>query len=107
MEYFGIKNNSYSLIHENSTDIQHLVLYFQSEMEIEKWIDPYDSMGLKLFTVIVYVVEVLASVIMLAFVAYETGGYAGHYRTVINQLLSCLYGAVSRLFWWDFLATFG
>ena len=43
---------------------------------------------------IVYVVEVLASVIMLAFVAYETGGYAGHYRTVINQLLSCLYGAV-------------
>ena len=34
---------------------------------------------------------------MLYFVAYETGGSAGHFRTVINQLLSFLYGAV-RMF---------
>ena len=108
MKYFGTKNHSDQLNHENSTYFQHLVLHFQTEMgKNEKWIDPYDSLGLKIFTVIVYIVEILASIVMLAFVAYETGGYAGHYRTVINQLLSCLYGAVSRLFWWDFLATFG
>ena len=31
---------------------------------------------------------------MLAFVVYETNGLAGHYRTLINQLLSYHYGAV-------------
>ena len=36
----------------------------------------------------------MASVIMFYFVAYETSGFAGHYRTMINQLLSYLYGAV-------------
>ena len=88
MEHFGSK--------DNLTDFQHLFLHFQTETEkIEKWIDPYDSLALKVLTVIVYIVEILASIVMLAFVAYETGGYAGHYRTVINQLLSCLYGAVS------------
>ena len=39
-------------------------------------------------------IEVLASIVLLFFVAYETGGDAGHYRTVINQLLSCFYGGV-------------
>ena len=31
---------------------------------------------------------------MLIFVSYETKGLFGHYRTVINQLLSFAYGAV-------------
>ena len=48
----------------------------------------------KKVTCIVYIVEILASIIMLAFVSYETGGDAGHYRTAINQLLSCGYGGV-------------
>ena len=37
----------------------------------------------------------MASLVMLAFVAFETQGFAGHYRTLINQLLSYLYGGVS------------
>jgi hypothetical protein len=57
--------------------------------------DPYDSIWLKLATILVYCVEVMASIVMVAFVAFETQGLAGHYRTLINQLLSYLYGGVS------------
>ena len=65
--------------------------------EIDKsLVDPYDSTWLKLITILVYVVEVIASMVMVAFVAFETQGLAGHYRTLINQLLSYLYGGVSR-----------
>ena len=63
--------------------------------EIVEWVDPFDSIFLKFLTVIVYIIEILSSTILLTFVAYETKGYAGHYRTVMNQLLSCGYGAVS------------
>ena len=56
--------------------------------------DPYDSVWLKLVTILVYCVEVMASIVMVAFVAFETQGLAGHYRTLINQLLSYLYGGV-------------
>jgi hypothetical protein len=59
------------------------------------WIDPYDSIWLKLLTVILYAIEIFESLIMITFVNYETAGYFGHYRTLINQLLSHLYGGVS------------
>ena len=66
--------------------------------EIDKsLVDPYDSTWLKLITILVYVVEVIASMVMVAFVAFETQGLAGHYRTLINQLLSYLYGGVRIL----------
>ena len=65
--------------------------------EIVEWVDPFDSIFLKLLTVIVYIIEIIASTILLTFVIYETRGYAGHYRTVINQILSCGYGAVRNL----------
>ena len=58
-------------------------------------LDPYSSIWLKLLTILVYFIEVIASIVMLAFVSYETQGLAGHYRTLINQLLSYLYGGVS------------
>ena len=58
-------------------------------------LDPYDSIWLKLLTILVYFIEVVASIVMLAFVSYEAQGLAGHYRTLINQLLSYLYGGVS------------
>ena len=71
--------------------------FFELEV-IEEWIDPFDSTTLRLLTVIVYIIDVLASIPLLYFVAYETGGCAGHFRTVINQLLSFLYVAVSMIF---------
>ena len=64
--------------------------------EIVDWVDPFDSIFLKLLTGIIYIIEFFSSTILLAFVVYETKGYAGHYRTVMNQLLSCGYGVVSN-----------
>ena len=87
METF-IKGNISDLISGN----------FISDIEIKDWRDPFDSIWLKLITVVVYILEVAASIVMFTFVSYETQGYAGHYRTMINQFLSYLYGAVSLLF---------
>ena len=79
----------------NSTLTKSLLIsnWYKIDTEI-LWDDPFDSIWLKLFTVIVYLVEIMSSIIMLAFVVYETNGLAGHYRTLINQLLSYHYGAV-------------
>ena len=82
--------NSYKILKRS------LFVSFEPE-EIVEWVDPFDSIFLKLLTVIVYIIEILASTILLTFVIYETRGYAGHYRTVINQILSCGYGAVRNL----------
>ena len=87
METF-IKGNISDLISSN----------FKSDIEVNDWKDPFDSVWLKLITVFVYILEVAASMVMFTFVRYETQGYAGHYRTIINQFLSYLYGAVSLLF---------
>ena len=94
-QLFKMKSNVNSM---NSYNISKTSLFisFQQE-EIVEWLDPFDSIFLKLFTVIVYIIEILASTILLTFVIYETRGYAGHYRTVINQILSCGYGAVRNL----------
>ena len=87
------------MISSNETNIQKMLIFCAFERssfeEIsEKWNDPFDSIWLKLATAASYAVQFFASLIMLAFVAYETGGLAGHYRTLINQLLSYLYGSV-------------
>ena len=81
----------------NSSGIMNssLLSFFEPE-EIEEWTDPYNSIPLKLLTIIVYLLELWAATVMLIFVVYETKGLFGHYRTVINQLLSYGYGAVSK-----------
>ena len=80
---------------ESNSSSGIILANFEEEVEVSDWIDPYDSIWLKLFTILVYIIEILASVVMFAFVKYETSGLAGHYRTLINQLLSYLYGVVS------------
>ena len=91
----------------NQTLISALFEEIVEEEKIE-FVDPYDSIWLKLVTTIVYLIEILSSVVCICFVVFETKGYAGHYRTLINQLLSYLYGAVSFLYqlqyigWVDF-----
>ena len=83
----------------NSSNIMKNDLLFSFEPEvIVEWMDPYDLIILKLITVFVFIIEILASAILLTFVMYETSGYAGHYRTVINQLLSSTYAAVRYFF---------
>ena len=54
--------------------------------------DPYDCLWLKMITIGVYMVEVFSSAVMIAFISFERD--YGHYRTLINQLLSYLYGVV-------------
>ena len=76
-------------------------VWFEKDTNVTKsefnndWIDPYDSIWLKWLTVILYAIEIFASLVMMTFVNYESAGYFGHYRTLINQLLSHLYGGVS------------
>ena len=71
-----------------------IIALFEAIEEI-KFVDPYDSIWLKLVAIIVYLIEILSSFVCIAFVVFETKGFAGHFRTLINQLLSYLYGTVS------------
>ena len=76
-------------------NVSNLVpLMIEKDPEIPEFIDPFDSIWLKLLTGAVYIIELMASAITFAFVAIETRGDLGHYRTCINQLLSYLYGSV-------------
>ena len=54
--------------------------------------DPYDSIWLQLIAFFVYLLIILSSCLMMAFTYYEQDH--GHYRTVINQLLTNLYNVV-------------
>ena len=56
--------------------------------------DPYDSIWLKIIAILSYLIGLVTSVVMNAFVNYENGHH-GNFRTVINQLLSTLYDVVS------------
>ena len=56
--------------------------------------DPYDSVWLKIIASLSYIIGLVSSAIMLAFINYETGHH-GNFRTVINQLLSNMYAMVS------------
>ena len=74
---------------------------FEKDQEKEKieFIDPYNSIWLKLITVLVYIVELLSSGICCAFVIYEQD--YGHYRTLINQLIGYLYKVVSTYMYYQ------
>ena len=77
----------------NNLNFTDTILFVNnSDMASVEFVDPYDSVWLKLITVVVYAVELMSSAIMLAFITYERE--YGHYRTLINQLLSYLYGVV-------------
>jgi hypothetical protein len=82
----------------SKTNMTSLTLLFFELEVIQEWIDPFDSTAMKILTCFFYAIGVLASIPMFAFVVYETGGYAGHFRTVINQLLSFIYGVVRIFF---------
>ena len=89
------KESKPSSMNANLNEIHGLFEENPLRIEIDISQDPYGSVWLKLITILVYVVEVIASMVMVAFVVFETQGLAGHYRTLINQLLSYLYGGVS------------
>jgi hypothetical protein len=87
-----------SSIYENMESSENHLLFIPTFFEIVQsveFVDPYDSIWLKLITIGVYLVQILSALVNMAFVSFETRGLAGHYRTLINQLLSYLYGAVN------------
>ena len=59
--------------------------------------DPYDSIWLQFIAFFVYLLIILSSCLMMAFSYYEQL-YHGHYRTVINQLITSLYHVVCIIF---------
>ena len=91
------------MVNLTATKIIEEFVTCEFEIIFGQWNDPFDSIGLKIVTVIVYAVEIFASLIMLAFVDHETRGFFGHFRTLINQLLSYLYGGVSNLSMYNFV----
>ena len=91
-----------SLGYENIDEInsKFIIGEFQNTEDLEEnegvgFVDPYDSIWLKIATIIVYKLEILSSLVFFAFIEFEK--HYGHYRTLINQLLSILYGVVSLL----------
>ena len=89
-----------SLGDENIVEINSKVIIggFQNVDDFDEnegmgFADPYDSVWLKIATAIVYTIEILSSLVIFAFIDYEK--HYGHFRTLINQLLSILYGVVS------------
>ena len=91
------------MVNLTATKSKEEFLTCEFEIIFEQWNDPFDSIGLKIVTIIVYAVVIFASLIMLAFVDQETRGFFGHFRTLINQLLSYLYGGVSNLYKYNFV----
>ena len=73
-----------------------ILAYFEKEIKQEHIIDPY-SIQLKLITVFIYMIEVTCALVMFSFVVYERSGFAGAYRSIINQLLAYFYGGVSSV----------
>ena len=85
---------SISINEDNDTSkIESLIENFELSSVVE-FVDPYDSIWLKIATVGVYLVQILSASVNIAFVCFETQGLAGQHRTLINQLLSFVYGAV-------------
>ena len=79
-----------------NSSIRLKVFDFVKDSDSESQLDNrYDSIPLKILTSFFYIIEVIAAMIMFSFVKYESSGAAGHYRTVINQLLASAYGGVS------------
>ena len=94
MNMYAINStNSYEKM-ESTENISLFVPTIFEIVQSVEFVDPYDSIWLKLITIGVYLVQILSALVNIAFVTFETNGLAGHYRTLINQLLSYLYGAV-------------
>ena len=96
--YFSNSSLGYENIDEFNS--KFIIGEFQNTDDFEEnegvgFVDPYDSIWLKIATIIVYKLEILSSLVFFAFIEFEK--HYGHYRTLINQLLSILYGVVSLL----------
>ena len=95
-----LENNTTSLTDsmtfQSDSNQSVFLTYWVSEQESKSSIfeDPYASIWMKFGTTASSIVQIIESFVLIGFVAYETQGAAGPYRTVISQLLSRLYAMV-------------
>ena len=83
----------------NSTDFESQLqsdIILGNFIESKRDYDLYDSPILKGITLLIYVSEIISSLIMFAFVHFERSGDAGSYRSFNNQLLAYLGGGVQQ-----------
>ena len=66
----------------------------QEKLDPIPWYDT-TALSVELVATLAYLIELGSSIVLIAFVMFETSGLAGPYRTIINQLLSYLYSLVS------------
>ena len=81
----------------NNTDFESQLqsnIILVNFIESKRDYDLYDSPILKGITLLIYVSEIISSLIMFAFVHFERSGDAGSYRSFNNQLLAYLLGGV-------------
>ena len=79
---------------------------FQSEIfvtfeEPNLFVDPWNSLFLKIIATITWLVGFIGSCFIYTFVLYEVQGYAATYRTVINQLVTWCYIVVSSVIYFE------
>ena len=76
------------------TDLE-LQEYFVTLDEPNLFVEPYDSLWIKLAATVTYLIGLAGSFIQYSFVLYEANGYLASFRTAINQLVSSGYFIVS------------
>ena len=71
--------------------------FWMTDFEAEKnlFIEPYRELWKKVLGTVFYIIQILAGLIIQAFIIYERDGHAGHFRTALNQLTSWKYLVVS------------
>ena len=74
-------------------DVETIFEHFISENDL--FVEPYKELWKKILGTAFYVVQVVSGFILLTFIRYERGGYAGSFCTSLNQLTSWKYLIVS------------
>ena len=67
--------------------------------EINSFIEPYDELWKKILGTLMYVIQIFCGLVILTLIRYEREGYAGSFRTALNQLTSWKYLIVSYVCW--------
>ena len=67
--------------------------------EINSFIEPYYELWKKILGTLMYVIQIFCGLVILTLINYERRGYAGSFRTALNQLTSWKYLIVSNLCW--------
>ena len=76
----------------NKNETKELFVTFD---EPNLFIEPMDSLWIKLAATFVYLIGLSGCCIQYIFVVYEVNGYAASFRTAMNQLVSSSYFLVS------------